>query len=94
MTGFIQVTADLDGEQRVSVIPESALPHLPQWTAIDPTDVRANPWDFEEPEDDAPAPEPLAVETVELPEPDRPARRKTTAAGDKSAATTEEVTHG
>lgn len=72
--GFIKVTADIDGEERHSVIPESALPHMPAWSAVDATDVRDNPWDFEEPDDDT-SPDVAApsVVTVELPDADTPA---------------------
>lgn len=51
--GFLLCRAEIDGEERLSVIPESGLPHMPQWTAVDPDDVRPQPWDFEEPEADA-----------------------------------------
>lgn len=54
--GFLLAKAVIDGTERLSVIAESALPHLPQWTAVDPGDVRANPSDFEEPEPDADGP--------------------------------------
>lgn len=53
MGRFLLARADIDGQTRHSVIPESALPHMPQWTAVDPDDVRATPTDFEEPVDDA-----------------------------------------
>lgn len=50
---FVLAKAVIDGEERFAPIAVSALPHLPEWTAVDPDDVRANPWDFEEPEDTA-----------------------------------------
>lgn len=53
MGRFLLATADIDGQTRYSVIPESGLPHMPQWTAVDADDVRENPWDFEEPTEDA-----------------------------------------
>lgn len=71
MGRFIQAKATIDGEERLAVMAEGALPHYPQFTAVDPDDVRAHPWDFDEPDEDAvpdlgPAAEP-SVETVELP---------------------------
>lgn len=50
---FVLAKAIIDGAERFAPIAVSALPHLPEWTAVDPDDVRANPWDFEEPEDTA-----------------------------------------
>lgn len=50
---FLLAKAVIDGEDRYAPIAVSALPHLPQWTAVNPDDVRANPWDFEEPEEAA-----------------------------------------
>lgn len=68
MGRFIQAKAVIDGEERIAVVAESALPHQPQFTAVDPHDVRSHPWDFAEPDEDA-VPElgPAAAETVELP---------------------------
>lgn len=51
--GFLLAKAVIDGRERLSVLAETALPHMPAWTAVDPGDVRANPWDFEEPDEDA-----------------------------------------
>lgn len=66
MGRFLLAKATLDGEERFSVIAESALPHLPAWTAVNPADVRENPWDFEQP-DDAAVPDVGPAETSALP---------------------------
>lgn len=76
MGRFLLAKAVIDGETRYSVIPESGLPHMPQWTAVDASDVREQPWDFEQPEDDASpdvaAPDPDAADPDE-PDDDMPA---------------------
>ena len=53
MGRFIQAKATIDGEERIVVFAESALPHYPQFAAVDADDVRAHPWDFDATEDDS-----------------------------------------
>lgn len=90
MGRFIRARADIDGEERITVVAESALPHMPQFTAIDPDDVRAHPWDFDEPTEDAVPDLGPAIDTVE-PTDDGPPPGNASAAEWRAYATTHGV---